>query len=235
MRDATVDRAEQRVRGDHLARQSDAEHAGSADAELSLVRARRWPPRSSVQRGARRRRRLARSRRSAQFRLLCAHRRGPYGVSTWTSRLQAWLAARLGDLDLEQRDYVGRPLLVTENDYELGLYNGDTGVIVQSSNEPASAVFERGGELLQLQPAAARCRRDRLRDDDPQEPGLAVRHGRGPAAAELPDPHQRAALYGRHARPPRLILVATEDALAAAVQRPVARASGLRRRLWGDQ
>src|SRR6185312_7569394 len=84
----------------------------------------------------------------AAFRLLCAHRRGPHGVSDWTSRVQAWLGAEIGDLDIEQRDYVGRPLLVTENDYELGLYNGDTGVIVHGPAGPPSAAFERGRELL---------------------------------------------------------------------------------------
>ena len=94
----------------------------------------------------------------AGFRLLCAHRRGPYGVSTWTSRQQAWLSEAIEDLDLEQRDYVGRPLLVTENDYELGLYNGDTGVIVQS-DPPARAGHVRAWQATaQLQPVAPRRR-----------------------------------------------------------------------------
>jgi exodeoxyribonuclease V alpha subunit len=29
------------------------------------------------------------------FRLLCAHRRGPYGVSTWTAQVESWLAAAI--------------------------------------------------------------------------------------------------------------------------------------------
>jgi exodeoxyribonuclease V alpha subunit len=88
----------------------------------------------------------------ARFRLLCAHRRGPYGVGDWTSRIKGWLAADIEDL--EQRDYVGRPLLVTENDYELGLFNGDTGVIVagSGSGSRATAAFERGNELLHFSP-----------------------------------------------------------------------------------
>src|SRR5262249_36631486 len=39
-----------------------------------------------------------------RFRLLCAHRRGPYGVSEWSSRVMAWLSAALPDLDVDQRD-----------------------------------------------------------------------------------------------------------------------------------
>ena len=86
----------------------------------------------------------------SRFRLLCAHRRGPYGVSDWTSRVQGWLAGEIEDI--EQRDYAGRPLLVTENDYELGLYNGDTGVIVAGAGERLTAAFERGGEVLRFGP-----------------------------------------------------------------------------------
>ena len=68
------------------------------------------------------------------FRVLCAHRRGPQGVATWTARIEAWLEVSLGEFAVEDRWYVGRPLLVTENDYELRLFNGDTGVIVQSAS-----------------------------------------------------------------------------------------------------
>ena len=88
-----------------------------------------------------------------RFRLLCAHRRGPYGVSDWASRVVGWLSAELCDLDADQRDYVGRPLLVTENDYELGLYNGDTGVIIQGAGANPTAVFERGSGFC----TSARC------------------------------------------------------------------------------
>ena len=86
------------------------------------------------------------------FRVLCAHRRGPHGVVAWTARIEAWLEAELDDFAADEVWYVGRPLLVNENDYELRLYNGDTGVIVQSAAERAGAVFERGGEILQFSP-----------------------------------------------------------------------------------
>ena len=169
-----------------------------------------------------------------EFRLLCAHRLGPHGVSAWTSRMQAWLADELEDLDLEQRDYVGRPLLVTENDYELGLYNGDTGVIVQSSIEHASAVFERGGELLSFSPL-------RLGAVETVY-AMTIHKSQGSqfdtAAIVLPPPTSRILtrelLYTAVTRARKsLTLLGTEDTVRAAVHRPVARASGLRRRLWG--
>ena len=165
-----------------------------------------------------------------RFRVLCAHRRGPYGVSDWTSRIQGWLAADIEDI--EQRDYVGRPLLVTENDYELGLYNGDTGVIVQSEAGRASAVFERGRDLLHFSPL-------RLGAVETVY-AMTVHKSQGSqfdtAAVLLPSSSSRILtrelLYTAITRARReLILVGSEDAVRGAVGRPVARASGLAERL----
>jgi exodeoxyribonuclease V alpha subunit len=166
----------------------------------------------------------------ARFRLLCAHRRGPYGVSDWTSRIQGWLAPHIEDL--EQRDYVGRPLLVTENDYELGLYNGDTGVIVAGAGSRATAAFERGGELLRFGPL-------RLGAVETVY-AMTVHKSQGSqfetAAVLLPAASSRILtrelLYTAVTRARReLILVGSEDAVRRAVERPVARASGLAERL----
>ena len=60
-------------------------------------------------------------------RLLCAHRRGPYGVSRWNVEVERWLTRTVPGYGAEGEFYLGRPLLVTSNDYEMGLYNGDTG------------------------------------------------------------------------------------------------------------
>jgi exodeoxyribonuclease V alpha subunit len=169
----------------------------------------------------------------ADFRLLCAHRRGPHGVSHLTLRLQGWLSDVVEDLDLDQRDYVGRPLLVTENDYELGLYNGDTGVIVQSSAGHASAVFKRGSELISFSPL-------RLGSVETVY-AMTIHKSQGSqfdtAAVILPPPSSRILtrelLYTAVTRARRrLILVGAEESVRAAVERPVARASGLGERLW---
>jgi exodeoxyribonuclease V alpha subunit len=47
--------------------------------------------------------------------------------------------------------YVGRPLLVTANDYELQLFNGDTGVVVEQDGRVLAA-FSRGGTPVLLSP-----------------------------------------------------------------------------------
>ena len=200
------------------------------EAGLELVRDRAVAAGLEVADAAREGAGLEALRALGRFRLLCAHRRGPYGVSDWASRIQAWLASDIEDI--EQRDYVGRPLLVTENDYELGLYNGDTGVIVTGTGERPIAVFERGGDLLHFSPL-------RLGAVDTVY-AMTIHKSQGSqfdtAAVLLPDAGSRILtrelLYTAVTRARReLILVGTEETVRRAVARPVARASGLAERL----
>jgi exodeoxyribonuclease V alpha subunit len=169
------------------------------------------------------------------FRILCAHRRGDHGVTAWTSRIETWLAAEIPAFGAEGDWYVGRPLLVTENDYALRLYNGDTGVVIASGPSRATAAFERGGEIVEFSPS-------RLAAVDTVY-AMTVHKSQGSqfdtAAVLLPDPTSpiltRELLYTAVTRARReLILVGTEDSIRAAVSRPVARASGLRWRLSND-
>ena len=41
---------------------------------------------------------------------------------------------------------------MTENDYALRLYNGDTGVVVDAGDGRVVAAFERGASLLEVSP-----------------------------------------------------------------------------------
>jgi len=170
-----------------------------------------------------------------RFRLLCAHRRGPHGARTWMARVETWLAAAVPDFASEGAWYVGRPLLVTENDYPLRLYNGDTGVVVATGPGRVGAAFDRGGEVLAFAPA-------RLGAVDTVY-AMTVHKAQGSqfatSAIMLPEPTSpiltRELLYTAITRAQeRVVLIGTEAAVRAAVQRPVARASGLRDRLWGD-
>jgi exodeoxyribonuclease V alpha subunit len=165
------------------------------------------------------------------FRILCAHRRGPYGVSNWTARVEGWLADAADAFSPTERWYVGRPLLVTENDYELGLSNGDTGVVVAAGDGRVMASFERG----LVSPS-------RLGTVDTVY-AMTIHKSQGSqfgsAAVLLPEDGSRLLtrelLYTAATRAQsRLILVGSEQTIRAAVDRPVARASGLAARLWGQ-
>jgi exodeoxyribonuclease V alpha subunit len=168
------------------------------------------------------------------FRILCAHRRGPHGVASWTVWIEGWLEAELDDFTAEERWYVGRPLLVTENDYELGLYNGDTGVIVQATPERVTAAFERRGQIHDFGPT-------RLSAVETVY-AMTIHKSQGSqfdtACVLLPEPTSRILtrelLYTAVTRArKRLIVAGTEETIRAALERPVARTSGLRRWLWG--
>ena len=64
------------------------------------------------------------------FQLLCAVRKGPWGVEGLNLRItSALLKARL--IDSDQQWYEGRPVLMTRNDYGLGLMNGDIGIALK--------------------------------------------------------------------------------------------------------
>jgi exodeoxyribonuclease V alpha subunit len=168
------------------------------------------------------------------FRLLCAHRRGPFGVAAFTAHIESWLAGAGAGPDRQERWYAGRPLLVTENDYELGLYNGDTGVVVARADGGLSVAFERRGEIVAISPT-------RLGAADTVY-AMTVHKSQGSqfgvAAVVLPAPESRILsrelLYTAVTRAQRtLILAGSEASIRAAVARPVARASGLGERLWG--
>jgi exodeoxyribonuclease V alpha subunit len=170
------------------------------------------------------------------FRVLCAHRRGPEGVNTWMSVVERWLAADIEGFAGEGAWYAGRPLLVTENDYSLRLYNGDTGVVVAAGPGRVVAAFERAGEVVEVSPT-------RLASVDTVY-AMTVHKAQGSqfhtVAVLLPGPDSpiltRELLYTAVTRAQQKLFVAgTEEAIRTAVARPIARASGLRRALWGAE
>jgi exodeoxyribonuclease V alpha subunit len=171
-----------------------------------------------------------------EFRLLCAHRRGPEGVTGWMQHVEDWLRAEIAGFLTGSEWYVGRPLIVTENDYALRLYNGDTGVVVEAGDGRLVAAFERSGGVAEVSPT-------RLAAVDTVY-AMTVHKSQGsqfhtvafivPAAGSRL--LTRELLYTAVTRAQeRLILVGAEEPIRAAVARPISRASGLRAALWGDQ
>jgi exodeoxyribonuclease V alpha subunit len=66
-------------------------------------------------------------RAHGQFQVLCALRRGPWGVEGLNQRI-ARLLQDAGLIPASTGWYLGRPVLITRNDYGLGLMNGDMGI-----------------------------------------------------------------------------------------------------------
>jgi len=63
------------------------------------------------------------------YRILCGLREGPFGVSA-LNRLIQGILRRQGRIRDQGRWFAGRPVMVTQNDYELQVFNGDTGIIL---------------------------------------------------------------------------------------------------------
>jgi exodeoxyribonuclease V alpha subunit len=168
------------------------------------------------------------------FRLLCAHRRGPHGVSTWMALVERWLAPEIAAAGGQVRDYPGRPLLVTANDYDLNLFNGDTGVVVARAEGRNMAAFARSAGLTFVRPNQLGAVETVYAMTVHKSQGSQF----GTAAVIVPPVTSRILtrelLYTAVTRArDHLIVAGTEDAIRAAVIRPAARASGLRARLWG--
>jgi len=82
-------------------------------------------------------------------RLLCANARGPYGVSFWTQQVERALAEQVEGWGRRAGGaaepwnplwYPGRPLLITANSAELGIFNGDTGVLIEQDDSLVAVI-----------------------------------------------------------------------------------------------
>ena len=80
-----------------------------------------------------------------RFRILCALREGPFGVKAVNLMVEHLLREQ-HRIEKDGPWYRGRHVLITRNDYNLGLYNGDVGVALP---DPAS-----GNELKVFFPSA---------------------------------------------------------------------------------
>lgn len=78
----------------------------------------------------------------SRFRILCALRKGPWGVEGQNALIEQALAAA-GLISPESLWYEGRPVILTRNDYSLGLMNGDIGICLAVPDSD-------GGRLLRV-------------------------------------------------------------------------------------
>ncbi len=177
-----------------------------------------------------------------QHRMLCAHRNGPYGVTYWNRQIERWLSEQT-DIPLWSQWYVGRPVLVTANDYGLGLYNGDTGVTVlrDGALRVAMAAVPSPAMVRSLPPGSGppEFAPGRLSDVDTMH-AMTIHKSQGSQATEvtvlMPPVDSRLLtrelLYTAVTRAREKVrLIGTADQIRAAIGRRAVRASGLSGRL----
>jgi exodeoxyribonuclease V alpha subunit len=71
------------------------------------------------------------------FQILCALRRGHWGVEGLNQRIEQWLFAN----QKPTLWYEGRPVMITRNDYNLGLMNGDVGITLKDGTGKLRVAF----------------------------------------------------------------------------------------------
>ncbi len=168
-----------------------------------------------------------------EHRLLCAHRRGPHGIQYWNRQVERWLAEATGE-PIWSSWYVGRPVLVTTNDYGLGVYNGDAGVtVLDAEHEGALRVVIAGTDGL-LGFASSR-----LSDVETMH-AMTIHKSQGSQADDVtvlmpPEDSRlltRELFYTAVTRAKKKVrVVGSESTVRAAVGRRAIRASGLAHRL----
>lgn len=75
-----------------------------------------------------------------RFQLLAALRRGAWGVDQLNGQIAHWLQQQ-GLIAAAEGWYAGRPVMVTQNDYELGLMNGDVGITLAGRGQRLQVAF----------------------------------------------------------------------------------------------
>ncbi|WP_108471526.1 exodeoxyribonuclease V subunit alpha [Rhodanobacter thiooxydans] len=174
--------------------------------------------------------------RLRQLQILCALRDGPFGAQGINELMLPRLAVRFG-LDTGRAWYHGRPVIVTRNDYARGLFNGDVGIALEGA-EGLRVWFElsdRDGN------AGLRSYSPRALPAHDSAWAITIHRSQGSEYRDVavllpPDADNRILtrelVYTAISRAKdHAEIWSTDDALRAALARPIRRLGGLRERL----
>ena len=159
----------------------------------------------------------------ASIRVLCGHRQGPFGVSDWNELIADKVGVRktIGAL--------GQPLLNTRNDSRTGLANGDTGIVVKDgkSRKVCFANQTKTFEPTALENIEVAFATTIHKSQGSEFETVVV------IVPLLDSPLlRRELLYTAVTRARKhLVIVGSQEAISAAVNRPIVRASGLADRI----
>ena len=176
----------------------------------------------------------------ARFKILCALKIGSTGANA-VNRLAEEVLSREGLISFDRRDshswYRGRPVLITKNDYNLGLFNGDIGITLpdpEAGNNELCVYFPDASGDFKRFPT------HRL-DEHETVYAMTVHKSQGSEFDHiiLILPHKdypvlsRELIYTGLTRARQTVSIwGTEPVLRAAIARKIERSSGLRDALW---
>ena len=163
--------------------------------------------------------------------LVAAHRSGPRSVDEWRRRIEDRIDVEHPYLRAAGEWYPGQPVMITRNDYQLDLFNGDIGVVVETS-EGLRVAFDKGDVRL--------VERSRIQEHTTVH-AMTIHKSQGSGFQKvivaLPSTASRLLtrelLYTAVTRASKkVVILGDEETIRAAINRSVPRASGLGRRLW---
>jgi len=171
-----------------------------------------------------------------RFRILCAVRTGPYGVEV-LNRMSEEILEEEGLLRPDREWYRGRPIMISRNDYRLGLFNGDIGILLPDGewdHQLRAFFLTPGGTLRRFLPARLPAHQSVY--------AVTVHKSQGSefdrALLILPDSPlpvlTRELIYTGITRARHHVeLWSSESVFREAVKRRIRRTSGLHDALWG--
>lgn len=174
-----------------------------------------------------------------RFRMLCVLRSGPFGVENM-NRIIENILSKEGAISPTTKWYTKKPVMITKNDYQMSLYNGDTGII---SPDPQDE-----GKLKAWFPPLTTDNKAAFRSFSPSRLpanetayAITVHKSQGTEFDSimllLPDKDTplltRELIYTGITRArEKVIIYGKENVFKAAVKRGIERRSGLRDKLW---
>ena len=173
-----------------------------------------------------------------RFQILCALRKGPYGARALNLLVEKILKDE-GLIEPAGVWYPGRPILITNNDYNLQLFNGDVGIVLPdpgANHELRTYFYRADGDIRKFHPL-------RLPDHETAY-AMTVHKSQGSefdrVLLVLPDMESpvltRELIYTGITRAKEAVEIwATEPAFRSAVSRRIERTSGLRDALWAPR
>jgi exodeoxyribonuclease V alpha subunit len=169
-----------------------------------------------------------------EFAVLCALRRGPFGAETVNALLKRMLR-ETGRTEVAGHYYAGEPIIIVRNDYNVGLFNGDLGIVLPDTVTRETRVFFRGegDEVLNFAPGRLPAHEPAFALTVHKSQGSEFRH----ALVILPERDApvltRELLYTGITRVRETVeLWGSEEIVRRAIARKIERSSGLRDRLW---
>ncbi len=172
-----------------------------------------------------------------QFIILCAHRRGPFGVNAINDAMEDRLRKE-GIIFGTGEWYEGRPVIIRSNNYQLRLRNGDIGICQKDENDEWAVVFPVLDETDEIN--VRKVHPGRLPQFDPAY-ALTIHQSQGSEYENvmliLPNKLSkiltRELLYTAVSRTRKAISIfAEEEIIKKTVSEKLARNSGLQELLW---